>query len=427
MKKQKNAADLIHHIQSGNRIFVHGGAAVPLKLIDALIEQAERLRDVELIHLHTLGEARYADLQFSKSFQVTNLFLGANMRARMGSERVDYLPCFLSEIPALFRSGKRPIDVALIHVSPPDIHGFCSLGTSVDVARAAVETAKLVLAQVNRQMPRVHGDGFIHISQIHHFVEVDEPIPEVAPIPLREEEKTIGRLVAELIEDGSTLQIGIGAIPEAVLGALKGHRHLGIHTEMWADGALDLIQCGAVDNSLKTIHPGKTVSGFVIGTKALYDFIHDNPSVVQLDIGYVNNPTNIARNPKVAAINSAIEIDLTGQVCADSIGSRIISGVGGQMDFIRGASLSPGGKPIIALNSRTRKGVPRIVSSLRLGAGVVTTRAHVHYVVSEYGVADLYGKTLRERARLLIEIAHPQDREALDRAWREGLRSSGQS
>jgi len=422
--KELNTSDVVKYIESGHRVFIHGGAATPLKLIDALIEQAERLDNVELIHLHTLGEARYADLQFSKSFRVSNLFVGPNMRGKMEFDGVDYLPCFLSEIPALFRSNKRPIDVALIHVSPPDSHGFCSLGTSVDVAKAAVDAANLVLAQVNIQMPRVHGDGFIHINKIHHFVELDEPLPEVPPVALTNEEKTIGRYTADLIENGSTLQVGIGTIPDAVLENLKSHRNLGIHTEMWSDGTLNLIKCGAVDNSAKIIYPGKTVSGFVIGTKALYTFIHDNPSVVQLDIGYINNPTNIARNPKVAAINSAVEIDLTGQVCADSIGHRIISGVGGQTDFIRGASLSSGGKPIIALTSRTRKGIPRIVPTLRLGAGVVTTRAHVHYVVTEYGVADLYGKTLKERARSLIEIAHPQDRAPLEKAWHENLRRS---
>ena len=419
MTKHNSPSEIISFIQSGHRVFVHGGSATPLRLIGALVEHADRLRNVELMHLHTMGDAAYADSKFSKSFHVTNFFVGANMRERMGLEGIDYLPCFLSEIPALLRSGKRPIDVALIHVSPPDPQGYCTLGTSVDIACAAVKSAKMVLAQVNPRMPRVHGDGFIHISKINHFVEVDEPIPETQRCVLKEEEKTIGKYVAELIEDGSTLQAGIGAIPDAALSALKNHQHLGVHTEMWSDGTLELILCGAVDNSNKKIHPGKTVSGFVTGTKALYDFIHDNPSVVQLDIGYINNPTNIAKNPKVVAINSAVEIDLTGQVCADSVGSRIISGVGGQMDFIRGASISQGGKPIIALTSRTGKGISRIVPVLKSGAGVVTTRAHVHYVVTEYGVADLYGKTLRERSRELIRIAHPQDQEYLEKGWKK--------
>lgn len=417
MEKEQCASDLVRHIQSGHRVFVHGGAATPLKTLEALVEQAARLQNVELIHLHTMGNAQYAQPRYAKNFRVCNLFVGANMRAHLDCDGVDYLPCFLSEIPALLRSGNRPIDVSLIHVSPPDSHGFCTLGTNVDVALAAVEASKIVLAQVNRRMPRVHGDGFIHRDQIHYFIETDDPLPEEPRSPPGETERLIGRNVSGLIEDGATLQVGIGAIPDAVLSELKSHRHLGIHTEMWSDGALELIKCGAVDNSRKTVHPGKTVSGFVVGTKALYDFIDDNPSVVQLDIGYINNPVNIARNPKVAAINSAIEIDLTGQVCADSIGSRVISGVGGQMDFIRGAALSPGGKPIIALNSRTRSGLPRIVPTLKPGAGVVTTRAHIHFVVTEYGVADLYGKSLKERARLLTGIAHPDDRDHLEKSW----------
>jgi 4-hydroxybutyrate CoA-transferase len=412
-------ASIMSPIQSGQRIFIHGGAATPLKLIELLVAEAPRLENVELIHLHTMGDAAYADPKYSKHFRVANLFVGPNMRKKMNLSGVDYLPLFLSEIPALFRSGKRPLDVSLIHVSPPDPHGFCTLGTSVDVARAAIENSRIIIAQINRQMPRVHGDGFIHISQIHHSIEIDEPIPEVPPVPLRPEELAIGKHVASLVENGSTLQTGIGSIPDAALASLTGHRRLGVHTEMWSDGMLELIRCGAVDNSEKKIHPGKTVSGFVTGTKALYNYIHDNPSVVQLDISYVNSPNNIARNPKVVAINSAVEIDLTGQVCADSIGSHVISGVGGQMDFMRGASLSPGGKPVIALTSRSKKGHPRISAVLKPGAGVVTTRAHVHYVVTEYGIADLYGKTLCERAHALMKIAHPEDRERLQKEWTE--------
>lgn len=419
MSKKNSVSEIIRYIQSGQQVFIHGGAATPTKLIEGLVEQADHLRDVELMHLHTMGDAPYAAARFSKSFRVTNFFVGANLRDRIGHDRVDYLPCFLSEIPALFKSGRFTLDVALIHISPPDAHGFCSLGTSVDIARAAVDNAKLVLAQVNQQMPRTHGDSFIHLDQISHYIEVDEPLPESPPPPVKNQDKIIGQYIVDLIEDGSTLQTGIGSIPDAVLASLKNHRHLGIHTEMWSDGTLELIKCGAVDNSRKVIHPGKTVSGFIIGTKAVYDFIHDNPSVVQLDIGYVNNPFNIARNPKVVAINSAVEIDLTGQVCADSIGSRIISGVGGQMDFIRGASLSRNGKPIIALPSRTRHGQSRIVPVLNTGAGVVTTRAHIHYVVTEYGVADLYGKTLQKRAKELIRIAHPEDRENLEKSWHQ--------
>ena len=408
-------------VQSKHRVFIHGGAATPFRLIEGLMKHHERLKDVELIHLHTLGEAPYANPEFSSSFCVANLFVGENIRDRMDFDRVDYLPCFLSEIPALFRSRRRPLDIALLHVSPPDAQGFCSLGTSVDVAFAALESARIVIAQINRKMPRVHGDGFVHISRFHRSIEVDDDLPEVRPHLLTKDEMKIGQYVSELVDDGSTLQMGIGSIPDAVMASLHHHRRLGIHTEMWTDGALELIKSGAVDNSRKKVHPGKTVSGFVMGSRALYDFIDDNPSVVQLDIGYVNSPQTIARNPKVVAINSAVEIDLTGQICADSIGCKIISGVGGQMDFMRGASLSEGGKPVIALTSRTKHGVSRIVPMLRAGAGVVTTRAHVHFVVTEQGVADLYGKTLSERARELIRIAHPDDRDSLEKAWRERL------
>lgn len=411
------AEDAVACVASGQRVFVHGCAATPNRLIDGLIARASQLRDVELIHIHTEGPARYAGAEFSKSFKVCNLFCGANMRKNMNYESVDYLPCFLSEIPQLFRSGKRPLDISLISVSPPDSHGYCTLGTSVDVTRAAIESSKIIIAQINRQMPIVHGDGFIHINDIDHFIEVDEPLPEHLNHGLGSEEKAIGKFTADLVEDGATLQMGIGAIPNAVLDFLGNHKHLGIHTEMWSDGCLKLIKSGAVDNSQKKVHPGKIVAGFIMGSRELYEFVNNNPVVAMLDIAYVNDPAVIRRNPKVTAINSAIEIDLTGQICADSIGPKIISGVGGQMDFVRGASLSPGGKPIFALTSRSEKGFPRIVTQLKPGAGVVTTRAHVHYVVTEYGVADLYGKTLNERAHALIGIAHPGDRERLLKEW----------
>lgn len=413
-----SASEAIQLIQSGMKIFIHGQAATPLHLIDALIvhAKAKKLKEIELLHLHTIGPATYADPEYSKIFKVTNFFLGANMRSKINYQNVDYLPCFLSEIPGLIRSKRRPIDVAFIQVSPPDQHGYCSLGTSVDATRAAVETASLVIAQVNDQMPRTHGDGIVHVSQIHHAVNYSEPIFETTPSKLTDVEMKIGKFAASLIEDGSTLQMGIGAIPDAVVSSLKGHQHLGIHTEMWTDGALELILSGAVDNTCKKIHPGKTVSSFIMGTKKVYDFIHDNPSVIQLDCSYVNHPSVIARNPKVVAINSAVEIDLTGQICADSIGGKIISGVGGQLDFITGASMSVGGKAIIALPSRTHKGQSRIVTQLQAGAGVVTTRAHVHYVITEYGIADLYGKTISERTNELIRIAHPDDRDSLSKA-----------
>lgn len=417
MKIYANAEQAIGCIQSNQRVFVHGASATPTLLLEALIRRAGELKNVELVHLHTSGHQKYADPEFAANFKVAAFFIGANMRSQLKPGTVDYIPCLLSEIPQLLRSGRLPLDVALIHVSPPDQHGYCTLGTSVDIALTAFSEAKLVIAQINSRMPRVHGDGFIHVKQIHHAIQIDEPLPEDKPLPFSNEEKEIARLAASLIEDGSTLQMGIGAIPDAVLSALRQHQHLGIHTEMWTDGALDLLRSGVVDNSLKKVHPGKTVSGFVMGTKAVFDFINDNPSVVLLDIGYVNNPRNIARNPKVVAINSAVEIDLTGQVCADSIGSRIISGAGGQMDYMRGAALSEGGKPIIAITSRTKSGASRIVPTLKVGAGVVTTRAHVHYVVTEYGIADLYGKTLFQRAKALTAIAHPEDREKLERDW----------
>lgn len=416
MTRHTTAADAVRAVTSGHRVFIHGGAATPLGLVDALVEQADRLRDVELVHLHTSGSARYADAAYANSFRVTNLFVGANMRGRLDHGRVDYLPVFLSEIPTLFRATKR-VDVALVQVSPPDRHGFVSLGTSVDVARAAVETASLVIAQVNPRMPRVHGDGILHLDHVHHWYEESRELPESPPGPIGPVERAIGGHVAALIEDGATLQLGIGDVPNAILAELGNHRRLGLHTEMWSDGALPLLRAGVIDNSAKSVHPGRSISGFVVGTRALYDFIDDNPNVMQLDIGYVNRVDVIKRNPKVTAINSAVEVDLTGQVCADSIGDTIISGVGGQMDFIRGASLSVGGKPIIALPSRTSRGARRIVSRLHPGAGVVTTRAHVHYVVTEYGVAHLYGKTLAERARALTAIAHPDDREDLAREW----------
>ncbi len=407
------AADVVSHIQSGQRVFVHGGAATPHVLLDALVEQSKRLKSVELIHLHTEGPVRYADIEFAESFSVASLFVGPNLRSKLDGNRVDYLPCFLSEIPKLFRMKARPIDVALLHLSPPDKHGFCTLGTSVDVAKAASEVASLRLAQINARMPRVHGDGFIHIDSIDHYIEVDEPLPEPLKRELTNDEKIIGQLTASLVEDGACLQVGIGTIPDAVLQALNGHLHLGIHSEMWSDGALQLIKSGVIDNSQKQCHPGKTVSGFVVGSHDVYAFIDDNPAAIQLGVDYVNNPGVIARNQNMVAINSAVEIDLTGQVCADSVGKRIISGVGGQMDFMRGAALSQGGKSIIAITSRTKKGQSRIVSALKSNAGVVTTRADIHYVVTEYGIADLYGKTLGERARKLIAIAHPKDRERL--------------
>ncbi|MGE5927753.1 MAG: acetyl-CoA hydrolase/transferase family protein [Gemmatimonadota bacterium] len=410
------AAEAVASIASGNRVFVHSVVAAPQRLIAALVARAPELRDVELVHLHTEGPAPYAAPAVAGSFRTSALFVGANVRAAVASGEADYIPIFLSEVPALFRSGRMPLDVALIQVSPPDRHGFCSLGTSVDVSRAAVGVARRVIAEINPRMPRTHGDGQLHVDHIHEAVEVEYELHERIPSALTDVERAIGRHVAALVEDGATLQLGIGSIPDAVLAALGSHRDLGVHTEMFSDGVIDLVERGVVNGRFKRTHPGKIVGAFILGSRRLYDFVDDNPQVAMLAVDYVNDTTVIRRNPKVTAVNSAIEIDITGQVVADSIGTRQYSGVGGQMDFIRGASLSPGGKPIIALPSRTKREESRIVAMVKPGAGIVTTRAHVHYVVTEYGAVYLHGVGLRDRARALIDIAHPDDREALERS-----------
>jgi acyl-CoA hydrolase len=413
MSRTVTAEEAVAVIKSGARVFIHSVAAAPSRLIEAMTARASELRVVEIVSLHTEGPAPYAAPEMAKSFRVNALFVGANVRRAVEEGRADYLPVFLSEVPSLFRSGILPLDVALIHVSPPDHHGFCSLGVSVDVSRAAVQTARTVVAQVNPRMPRSLGDGLIHMDQIDYMVEVDEPIHELAPAALSAEEQAIGRHCAELVDDGATLQIGIGAIPQATLAALGDHHRLGIHTEMISDGVVDLVEKGVITGEAKRIHPGRIVAGFALGSKRLYDFLDDNPLVAMLDMAYVNETAVIRQNPKVTAINSAIEVDITGQVCADSIGDRQYSGVGGQMDFIRGAALSEGGKPIIALPSVTSSGESRIVSMLKPAAGVVTTRAHVHFVVTEQGIADLFGKNLRQRAAALIAVAHPSHRDGL--------------
>lgn len=410
-----SAEEAVTLIRSGDRVYIHGMAAAPQALVKAMAARAPELRNVEIVQLHTEGPAPYAGRGMEDSFRVRALFVGANLREAVREGRADYVPIFLSEAPSLFRNGDLPLDVALIQVSPPDRHGYCSLGVSVEVTRAAVQTATLVIAQVNRFMPRTHGDGLIHVDELDALVYEDQPIPEVVPAAGGEVERRIGQLCAEIVEDGATLQMGIGGIPNAVLAALRDHRDLGVHSEMVSDGIVDLVERGVINGRLKKSHPGRVVAAFAMGTRKLYDFLDDNPLVGMLDISYVNDTHVIRRNPKMTAINSAIEVDLTGQVCADSIGSRIYSGVGGQMDFMRGASLSEGGKPIIALPSTTKQGISRIVSQLKPGAGVVTTRAHVQYVVTEYGAVNLRGKTLRERARLMIDIAHPDHRESLAR------------
>lgn len=408
--------ELMQILTPHQSIFIHGGAATPLKLIELMMKEADRLHDMEILHLHTEGDAPYAR---HKAFRVSNLFVGKNMRAHMDYDAIDYIPCFLSEIPLLFRNGIKKIDVALIQVSPPDEHGHVSLGVSVDCAKAAAETAKIVIAEINPRMPRVHGDGFLHIDDIDYAIEVEREVYSPARRKLNSTELLIGKHASDLIEDGATLQLGIGAIPDAVCTHLLQHKDLGIHTEMWSDGAFDLIKAGVVTNRHKKFHQGKTTSCFMIGSPEMYRYINDNMSVLNLEASYTNFPMNIIRNPKVTAVNSATEIDLTGQVCADSIGHKIISGVGGQMDFMRAAALSERGKPILALPSTTKTGASRIQVRLKEGAGVVTTRAHVHYVVTEFGVVNLYGRTLGERAKLLISIAHPNHREALEREWHE--------
>lgn len=420
-----SAEAAVRVVKSGDRVFFHGMAATPHRLIEALVARASELRNVEIVHLHTEGDAIYASPELRDSFFVNNLFVGGNLRGAIEDGRADYIPVFLSEIPTLFRRDVLPLDVAFVTISPPDAHGFCSLGVSVDVALAAVQSAKVVVAQINRYMPRTHGDGNLHISRFHKLVEAHEPLVGHNPEPIGQVELQIGEKVASLIEDGACLQMGIGAIPNAVLASLNNHKRLGIHTEMFSDGVIDLVERGVITCEEKSIHRGRIVAGFVSGSQRLYDFVNDNPFVQLHDITYVNDTSAIRKLKKMVAINSAIEIDLTGQVCADSIGTRQFSGVGGQMDFVRGASLSEGGKPILALPSVTNKGISRLTPVLKPGAGVVTTRAHVHYVVTEYGIAHLYGKNLRQRASELIRIAHPDHRESLERAAFERFKRHG--
>jgi acyl-CoA hydrolase len=407
------AENALQVIKSGDRVFVHGSACTPLLLLQELAKQKNRLENVEIVSITLQGDIEIAKPGYENSFHINSLFVSEPIRLAVKEGRADFIPAFLSDIPDMIRTVL-PIDVALVQVSPPDKHGYCSLGVSVDVARTAVNTAKYVIAQVNPQMPRTHGDGMIHTDRFTALVFHDQPLHQVdygaktSPLELK-----IGENVAALIEDGSTLQMGIGTIPDAVLKSLFTHKNLGVHTEMFSDGIIPLFEQDIINNSKKKIHPNKMVTAFALGTQKLYDYVNDNPAVQFLDIDYVNDPHVIRRNPKVIAINSAVEVDITGQICADSIGTYQYSGIGGQMDFMRGAALSEGGKPIIAITSRTNKGTPRIVPFLKEGAGVVTTRGHAHYIITEYGVAYLYGKNLRQRAKELINIAHPDDREML--------------
>ena len=413
----QSAEKALSLIQSGMRVFVQGSAQTPLYLLHALAKQSDRLRNVELVFITVQGDIVVDQPQFKDHFLINSLFVSDSIRQAVNDGSADFIPAFLSDIPDFFNKGILPIDVALIQVSPPDQHGYCSLGVSVDIARSAVNTARFVIAQVNPNVPRTHGDSFVHVSHFTHLVYQEAALPQINyGAEVGEAEKKIGHYIAGLIDDGSTLQLGIGTIPDAVLSTLHQHKNLGVHTEMCSDGIIQLIEKDVINNARKKIHPNKTVTGFAIGTKKLYDYVNDNPAFAFLDIDYVNDPNVIRRNPKVVAINSAIEVDLTGQVCADSIGTYKYSGIGGQMDFMRGAALSEGGKPIIALTSRTKKGINRIVPFLKEGAGVVTTRGHVHYIVTENGIAYLYGKNLRQRAKALIDIAHPDDREMLEKS-----------
>lgn len=421
MSKYVTAAEAVKVVKSNDRVYVQAAAATPSVLTRALAERAVELRNVEVCHLHTEGNAPYANPDLADSFHVNSFFIGANVRHTLKAGNGSYTPVFLSELPHLFRKKVLLIDVAFIHVSPPDRHGYCSLGVSVEATVAAIENAKIVIAQVNPQMPRTFGDGILHESEIDYLVDVNEPIFGHEPTPFSKEEEKIGEYVASLIEDRSTLQMGIGSIPNAALSKLTNHKDLGLHTEMFSDGVIDLIESDVINCNYKGTLRGRVLATFLIGSKRLYDFVSDNPFIEMKESSMVNDTARIRKNPKMVAINSAIEVDVTGQVCADSIGANMYSGVGGQMDFIRGASLSEGGKAIIALPSITKRGESRIVPYLKQGAGVVTTRSHVQYIITENGIANLYGKTLKQRIDEMVKIAHPTHQESIERSYYEML------
>ena len=416
--KFTTAAEAVKVIKSGDHIHLSSVASAPQCLIKAMCDRgrAGELKDVHIHHLHTEGPAPYSEPEFEGVFQLDSFFVGGNVRKTTQAGYADYIPVFLSETQRLYRCGAVPCNVAMIQVSRPDKHGYVSLGTSVDATLAAVECADTVIAVVNKYVPRAFGDAMIPMSKIDLFVEDDQPLEEAHFSEPNEVEVAIGKHCAALIEDGATLQMGIGASPNAVLAQLGGHKNLGIHTEMFADGVLPLVRAGVINGEAKNIDKGKMVSTFLMGSNDVYNFIDDNPAVLMKDVGYTNDPYIIAKNDKVTAINSALQVDLTGQVCADSLGRKFYSGVGGQVDFVYGASLSKGGKAIIAMPSITNKGVSKICDTLLPGAGVVTTRNHMHWFVTENGAVDLYGKSLQERARLLISVAHPSAQEELDRA-----------
>ncbi len=417
--------EAVKAIKSGDRIFLTGNVSVPQKTLAALVDYAPQLKDVEICQALTVGSADYVSPEMEGHLRINSIFISANIRKAVHEGRADFTPVLLAEFPLLFKRGVLPLDVAMIHVSPPDEHGFCSLGVEVGLTKTPAESAKIIIAEVNQQMPRTLGDSFIHVSRLNYIVPVDYPISE---LPMGEGESSevvekIAGYIADLIPDGATMQLGIGAIPDAVLKFLFDKKDLGIHTELFSDGVIDLVNAGVLTNAQKTLHPGKIVAGFMLGTKRLYDWADDNPLIELHRTEYVNDPFVVAQNERMVAINSAIEVDLTGQVCADSIGPKLYSGVGGQMDFIYGASRSKGGVPIIALPSTNtmRDGtvLSKIASMLKHGAGVVTSRNHVRFVVTEYGVADLYGKTIRDRATQLIHISHPDFREDLKKQAKE--------
>ena len=418
----KTAEQAVQWIKSGDRVFLHSAAATPQDLVTAMAVSAKErgLKDIKVVHIHTECTPTHLLPEYRSIFRDLSFFIGHNVRDAVNAGYADYCPIFLKDVPKLFRREILPVDVALIQCSPPDAKGYMSLGTSVDVTRAALQSAQKIIVQANINMPRTHGDGVLHVSHVDAIYYKDVPIYErKAEIPSPEED-AIGKLIAEnLVEDGATMQLGIGSVPDAVLSYLTGHKDLGIHSEMFSDGILPLVEKGVITNIHKKSHPGKIVGGFTMGTRKLYDFLHDNPSVAMLDIEYVNAEEQIAKNPKVTAVNSSIEIDITGQIVSDSIGTKLFSGFGGQVDFIRGAAACPDGKPIIAMPSTTSKNVSKIVPFLKQGAGVVTGRADAHYVVTEWGIAHLFGKSVQDRARALIKIAHPDHRGHLVDAAKE--------
>ncbi|MCB0047140.1 MAG: acetyl-CoA hydrolase/transferase family protein [Caldilineaceae bacterium] len=419
-RKVADAATALSTIKSGQRLYMGGGSGVPQVLIDALVGRAGELRNVEITHILTFADAPYVQPEFSDSFRHNALFIGASVREAVHAGRADFTPIFLSEIPSLFRNGILPIDVALISLSPPDEHGFCSFGVEVGTTKPAAEAARFIIAEINPRMPRTLGDSFIHISRLNAIVEVDYPLPQAPQGGTDEVFLQVGQNIAEMIPDGATLQMGIGSIPDAVLQNLGSHKDLGIHTELFSDGIIEMVENGVITCARKSFHPGKIVAGFLFGSQKLYDFVNNNPLIELHPTDYVNDPFNIARNDNMVAINSALQVDLTGQVCADSIGTCFYSGAGGQVDFIRGATRSKGGLPIIAFTSTARGGtISRIVPTLTQGAGVVTSRNDVHYVVTEYGVASLHGRTVQQRVHELVGVAHPRFREDLMRSARE--------